>query len=623
MVLVLVALLHVLAVVSFALTRHPNAQKLPERFNGRARMARFELSEEPRATGADEQVAQRTLNARFAGKGNCGGGESYGRATASYSMARRAILEGAVPPPTNVRVEEMINYFRYDYEPPHGERELFSIQADGARSPVDDTKYLLRIGIQAKVVEPPERLDVNLVFLVDTSWSMMGQNRIGLAKRAMEIAVDQLSARDRVAIATYAGRSQLLLEPTPGDRKATILRAVRSLETGGGTAMEAGMVLAYEQAMRMRREGAITRVIVLSDGDANIGATTHSEILATIAEFVKEGVTLSTVGFGRSNYRDAMMERLADDGNGNYFYVDSPRMAERVFQRDFLEIIQDVAQDVKIQVELDPGVVRAYRLVGYDRGIADVDFRDDGIDAGEIGAGGQVTALYELTMKARTATTLGTVRVRAKRPGGGAAKEATLVVPVAVIDRPFSQAPDDFRLAAAVMGIAELLRRSPAAKDWSIHRVLSILDDVGDADPDRRELALLVERLSGYDLSRGATRARGSNRRDINISAGTPMTYGSMSKEGILRVIRQHIAQIRYCYEKELVRTPGLFGKVDSRFTISASGWVERAEVSHSTIGSGEVERCIISKIRTWRFPKPKGGGIVIVKYPFIFKTSG
>lgn len=542
--------------------------------------------------------------------------------TAAYSMARRAILDGGVPHPDQIRVEEMINYFRYDYEPPRGENDLFSIQADGARSPVDGTKYLLRVGIQAKVVEPPDRLPANLVFLVDTSCSMTGGDRLELAKYSIEVAADRLSARDRVAIATYAGGSRLVLEATPADQKEAILSAVRNLSNGGGTAMESGMLLAYRQAMRMRRKGAITRVIVLSDGDANIGATTSEKILKTIGGYVKEGITLSTIGYGRGNYQDARMEQLANDVNGNYFYVDSPRMAERIFGRDLVKMIQDVAQALKIQVEMDPEVVSSYRLVGYEnRDVADRDFRNDDVDAAEIGAGHQVTALYELTMNPEAGASLATVRVRAKRPGGDVAKEAAFQVPVGVVDRPFARGPEDLRFAVGVMGAAELLRRSPHAKGWTFDRVLSIIRDVADGDLDRRELIRLVELVKQRNRQLAAAGVVRTDSADVRINTNVALAsltvMGAMSRELVRRVFVRHAVQIGYCYEKERVRAPGIAGRVATQFTVSSTGLVQSAKVTGSTIANASVERCIKTKIRTWQFPKSNGGGGVIVRAVF------
>lgn len=423
--------------------------------------------------------------------------------TAAYSIARRSLLSNQLPVESLVRVEEFLNYFRYDYEAPT-RGELFTIQADGARSPVDDTKHLLRVGIQSAIISEAERMPTNLVFLVDTSCSMTSGDKLALAKVSLDHAIDRLNARDKVAITTYAGGVRVVLPPTSGDQKRKIRQAVESLRTGGGTAMSSGLELAYRQAAAMLSEHSNTRIIVFSDGDANIGATSPDQMLKRIEGFVKEGVFLSTIGFGDGNYKDATMEQIANKGNGNYYYIDSPRQAERVFGRDFTQMVQDVAQDVKIQVEFNPETVAAYRLVGYEnRDVADRDFRNDAVDAGEIGAGHQVTALYELVVKEQAQGPLATVRVRAKKPRGSVAKEVAMPVSVDVVGRSFDSAPKDFRFATAVLGGSELLRRSQHAYGWTFGRVISIVSDTSPAsDPDRAEFLELMKRAA---VMRGET----------------------------------------------------------------------------------------------------------------------
>jgi Ca-activated chloride channel family protein len=417
--------------------------------------------------------------------------------TAAYSIARRTLIADRMPTASLVRVEEMINYFEYDYERPQGDRHPFSIEAEGAKSPVDGSKHIFRVGIQARVVEDADRLPANIVFLVDTSCSMTSGDKLELAKKSLKIAVDNLGEKDRVAITTYAGGVRVLLPPTPASDKKTIKRVIDGLQPGGGTAMESGLTLAYKQAAKMLRDNTITRIIVCSDGDANIGATTPEEMLKQVEGYVKEGVTLSTIGFGDGNYKDATMETIANKGNGNYYYIDTPRMAERVFGRDLTKMIQDVAQDVKIQVEFDKDAVHSYRLVGYEnRDIADRDFRNDKVDAGEIGAGHQVTALYELTLNRGAQGKIATVRVRAKEPRGMTAKEAAFDVPVALVDRPFEAAPEDLRFATAVMGGSELLRQSPHARGWTFTRVMSLVSDVHLSDPDRTEFMELMKKAA-------------------------------------------------------------------------------------------------------------------------------
>ncbi|MEO1336986.1 MAG: von Willebrand factor type A domain-containing protein, partial [Myxococcota bacterium] len=346
--------------------------------------------------------------------------------TAAYSIARRSLIAERMPTPSLVRVEEFVNFFRYGYELPP-EDGVFAVEATGSRSPIDPSKHLVRIGVQARTIDEVDRKPVNLVFLVDTSGSMAGRDKLALAQRALSVAVERLDERDQVAITTYAGGVRLVLPPTSGAHKSEILRALRRLKSGGGTAMGSGMQLAYSQArVMMSGEDEVTRVIVCSDGDANIGATSPDAILETVGQYVKDGIRMSTIGFGQGNYHDYMIEQLANRGNGNYFYIDSMRQAERVFGRDLFKMLEDVAQDVKIQVEFDSDKVAAYRLIGYEnRDIADEDFRNDAVDAGEIGAGHQVTALYEVLLAEEAVGKLANIRVRAKRPGGEFAKEVS------------------------------------------------------------------------------------------------------------------------------------------------------------------------------------------------------
>lgn len=419
--------------------------------------------------------------------------------TAAYSIARRTLDSEQLPNASLVRVEEFLNYFKYDYEQPNEPGQLFAIQADGGQSPVDSSKVLFRVGIQAKPVTDKDRMPSNLVFLFDTSCSMTSGDKLELAKTSLKLAVDRLREQDKVAITTYAGGVQVVLPPTSGDQKAKIKRAIDSLQPGGGTAMASGLELAYRQAAAMLRDDSITRIIICSDGDANIGATTPEQMLKSIEGYMKEGVFISTIGFGDGNYKDATMEQIANKGNGNYYYIDSHRQAERVFGRDFSKMIQDVAQDVKIQVEFDPSIVEAYRLVGYEnRDVADRDFRNDSVDAGEIGAGHQVTALYELALRDRGLEgKVATVRVRAKKPKGSVAKELAFDVPVEVVRRPFGNAAEDFRFATAVMGGAELLRKSPYASGWTFARVMSIVSDTHpERDPDRAEFMSLMKKAA-------------------------------------------------------------------------------------------------------------------------------
>jgi Ca-activated chloride channel family protein len=414
--------------------------------------------------------------------------------TASYTLARRKLLEGTPPPREAVRVEEFLNYFRYTYPEPEG--APLAVHLDAAPSPFTPGRHLLRVGVQGKRLSVSERKPAHLTFLVDVSGSMQSPDKLPLAKRSLRMLVDNLRDGDTVALVTYAGGVKLALPPTGLEHKALIHAAIEDLTAGGSTAMSSGIQLAYQQAMKQLDGRSLSRVLILSDGDANVGPSSHEEILQLIRGHVKEGITVTTVGFGMGNYKDTLMEQFADQGNGNHYYVDSLLQARRIFQEQLGGTLEVIAQDVKLQVEFDPAQVARYRLVGYEnRDIADRDFRDDKVDAGEIGSGHTVTALYELELKPGAGEGLATVRLRAKRPRGETASERTYRFPARALAASFPEASGDLRFATAVMGAAELLRRSPHAERWSFDRVLEIARAATPAgNAEREEFVSLLER---------------------------------------------------------------------------------------------------------------------------------
>jgi Ca-activated chloride channel family protein len=424
--------------------------------------------------------------------------------TASYTIARRKLTEGALPPKAAVRVEEFVNYFGYRYPRPDGARP-FSVTADLAPSPFTSGRHILRVGVATRPLAVSERKPANLVFLVDVSGSMQSGDKLPLARRSLRILVENLKDGDTVSLVTYAGSTRVVLPPTGLAYKDQILAAIEDLSAGGSTAMASGIELAYQQAARGLRPGAISRVIVLSDGDANVGNTSHADILASIAGHVKEGVTLSTIGFGMGNYKDETMEQLANKGNGNNYYIDGISQARRIFQQQLGGTLEVVAKDVKIQVELDPAQVARYRLVGYEnRDVADVDFRNDKVDAGEIGAGHQVTAVYEVELAAkRPAGAIATVRVRHKEPRGERAMEAAFPVLPAAVAPTFAAASDDLRFATAVAAFADVLRGSEDAEHWSLGEIRRIAAAAAGDDRDRRELVALVDRAIALSGAKG------------------------------------------------------------------------------------------------------------------------
>jgi Ca-activated chloride channel family protein len=413
--------------------------------------------------------------------------------TGSYTLARRKILEGSLPAQDGVRVEEFLNYFRYDYAGPRDGSPL-TVHMDAAPSPYTPGRHLLRVGVQGKKLSLSERKPAHLTFLVDVSGSMQSPDRLPLAQRALRMLVDNLRDGDTVAMVTYAGHVKVALPPTGLEHKAVIHQAIEELQAGGSTAMASGIELAYQQAMKTVDGNSVSRVIILSDGDANVGATSHEQILKMIRGYVKEGITVTTVGFGMGNYKDELMEQFANKGNGNHYYVDSLLAARRIFQEQIGGTLEVIAQDVKLQVEFDPEQVARYRLVGYEnRAIADIQFRDDKVDAGELGAGHTVTALYELELKPGAGDGLATVRVRAKKPRGEKATERAFRFSGKSLASTFGEAKRDLRFAAAVMGAAELFRRSPHAQRWSFDQVLKIaLEATPRGNAEREEFVGLL-----------------------------------------------------------------------------------------------------------------------------------
>jgi Ca-activated chloride channel family protein len=316
--------------------------------------------------------------------------------TASYSNVRRFINNGSLPPKDAVRVEEMINYFSYDYREPEGD-DPFSIDLDATACPWDSSHRLLRIGLKGREVANEKRPASNLVFLLDVSGSMMPAERLPLVKQAMRLLVEKLSEKDRVAIVIYAGGSGLALTSTPGNEKEKILRALEELKAGGSTNGAEGIELAYKTAADNFIKGGVNRVILATDGDFNIGVTNQGDLIRLIEEKAKGGVFLSVLGVGTDNLKDSTMQKLADKGNGNYAYLDTVDEARKVLVQQINGTLMTIAKDVKIQVEFNPARVASYRLIGYEkRMLRKEDFNNDKIDAGEIGAGHTVTALYEV-----------------------------------------------------------------------------------------------------------------------------------------------------------------------------------------------------------------------------------
>ena len=384
---------------------------------------------------------------------------------ASYIMTRSYLNSGNLPPKDAVRTEEFINHFNYNYEPPR--RELFQIYFEGAPSQFGTNCQMIKIGIKGKEIASENRKDANLVFVVDISGSMNSGNRLGLVKKALRMLVDELNQNDKVGIVVYGSRGQVLLQPTSIRSKDRIISAIESLHTDGATNAEEGIRLGYQMAQENFESHKINRIILCSDGVANVGTTGPDAILKQIKKYADQGITLSTVGFGMGNYNDVLMEKLGNKGNGSYAYVDDINEAHRIFVENLTGNLQVIARDVKIQVDFNPQVVRSYRLLGYEnRDVADNKFRDDKEDGGEIGAGHEVTALYEVKFydKART-DYIGTVYVRYKDDSGQEVSEINRGLQKSMFHRSFDDASFEFKLASIAAEYAEVLRKSYWAKD--------------------------------------------------------------------------------------------------------------------------------------------------------------
>ncbi|HHO50596.1 MAG TPA: VWA domain-containing protein [Deltaproteobacteria bacterium] len=422
--------------------------------------------------------------------------------TGSYTLTRRILRSGSLPARDLVRVEEFVNYLPYEYPHPRDGERPFEVDVEIAPSPWDEATWYARIGVQGKHVAFDERKPVHLTFLVDTSCSMQSADKIGLLKDALVMLTEELEDGDTVAIVAYAGSAGLVLPMTPISERDAITRGIRQLEAGGSTAMGAGIELAYAQASRAYRPGHVNRVILASDGDANVGPTSHAALSKLISRHAKRGITLTTLGFGTGDYRDQIMEQIADDGDGNYFYIDSRREAERVLVEKMTSTLEIIARDVKIQVEWDAGAIEEYRLIGYEnRDIADVDFRDDKVDAGEIGADHQVTALYEIRWEGPPGD-LGVVRVRHKAPRR-AAPSVESRFPLTLEDVVFSLegSSDQFRMACAAASLAEVLRDSPHTRHIDLGDVAELA--AAAVRPEYPEDSELLELISTARRLRG------------------------------------------------------------------------------------------------------------------------
>ena len=434
--------------------------------------------------------------------------------TASYSNIRRFINQGIMPPTGAVRIEEMINYFSYSYPQPSSKHPFF-VTTELGSCPWNDGHQLVRIGLKAKNIDTKKLPPSNLVFLIDVSGSMSAPNKLPLLKQSMKMLVKQLGKDDRVSMVVYAGNDRIALEPTAGSEQLKIFTAIDTLGAGGSTHASSGIVTAYKLAEQVFMPKGNNRIILASDGDFNVGTTSRGELQKLIEEKRESGIYLTVLGFGMGNYHDDTMEILADKGNGNYGYIDNLLEAKKVLVKEMSGTLFALARDVKIQVEFNPEKVGAYRLIGYEnRILADEDFNNDTKDAGEIGVGHTVTALYELVpagsddmpsvdplkyqqvqpgTNAKKSDELMTIKLRYKPMQTNQSTLLSTVVKEAAID--LNNTSNDFRFAASVAGYGMLLTGSELSGKIDYQQVLTLAKGAKGADAEgyRAEFIRLVE----------------------------------------------------------------------------------------------------------------------------------
>jgi len=415
--------------------------------------------------------------------------------TASYTITRRFIMDGNMPDKDSIRTEEFLNYFNEDYA---DSKETFSIYLEGAESVFGKPNYhLLKIGIKAKDVSLADRKPANMIFVVDVSGSMNREDRLELVKKSLRKLVDTLKEGDKIGLVVYGTRGRIISDLT--SNKNQILNAIDELRPEGVTNAEEGLSIAYAMARKGFEAGKINRIILASDGVANFGRTGADEILKQVKKDASKGITLSALGFGMGNYNDVLMEKLADHGDGNYYYIDTEAEADRLFSNGAVSLLQVIASDAKIQVEFNSDIVDRFRLLGYENRMLETeDFEDDSVDAGEVGAGQTVIALYEVRIKdgASLDALVAHVRIRYLDIDSKQVEHKESVVHVSDLKKSFSDASARFRFSASVAEFSELLRESYWAKDGSFETVLTVASDAVkdlDADDSDREFVSLVK----------------------------------------------------------------------------------------------------------------------------------
>ncbi len=538
--------------------------------------------------------------------------------TASYGIFRNYINHNILPEELPLRSEEMINYFHYDYPVPTDDQP-FSVTTEISVSPWNAKTKLLQIGIQTRNVkrDSENRVDSNIVFLIDVSGSMKGYDRLELIKSGLINMLPMLRSNDRISIVTYAGETKTVLEgASPVAERSKIASVIQNLTADGWTEGGSGIQMAYKLAQDYFIQGGNNRVILATDGDLNVGMTGVGELTKLIEEKRKTGVFLSVLGVGMGNIKDDRLESIADHGNGNYHYLDTPLEAKKVLIDEFESTIYTVAKDAKFQIEFNPAKIKGYRQIGYEsRKLEAEDFADDKKDGGEIGAEQQVTILYELveadsdvvvpgvTRKYQKTETVPsdewlTINIRYKEPDGDKSKLLSYPVGQSSLTQNMS---DNMKFASAVAQTAMILNKSEFVGTATYESILKQLREIKNINSDefRAEFVKLVESMP-----------KGKNE-EIQTAV--------LDKRIIQKIVRQHSGEIRQCYEKEYAKDKSLKGRVLVSWYITQVGSAKRVTIKDNTLNNKKVEDCVTKAVSLWRFPSTKGTGSMHVEYPFIF----
>ena len=548
--------------------------------------------------------------------------------TASYSYVRRLLNAGRLPPADAVRVEEMVNYFDYRYLPPASAEEPFSTHVQVIDSPWTAGNKLLHIGIKGYEIDQSQRPDSNLVFLLDVSGSMDSPDKLPLVKQSLGLLLDTLQPSDTVAIVVYAGAAGVVLESTSVSEKGKILAALDNLKAGGSTAGGEGLALAYRQAELNFNKDAVNRVMLATDGDFNVGIVQDERLEDFVARKRDRGIYLSVFGVGQGNYQDALMQRLAQNGNGVAAYIDSFGEAQKLLVEEATSAMFPIANDVKIQVEFNPATVADYRLIGYEsRALEREDFRNDKVDAGEIGSGHTVTAIYEITpvgapgaasyryqpapsVDDAFAGELGFLKLRYKRPGedksvlmSQAITDTSGIAPQTAADRLLS---DEVNFAVAVAGFAQLLRRDPHIGAWAYDDVIDLAQQSKGSDEYgyRTEFIQLVRKAK------------------IATTMSDNPTYGvGRSQASIARVMDRNKGKMFAVYNSSLRANPTLRGRFTVRMVIEPSGKVSSIRLISSQLNDPALEKKLMARVKGINFG-PENVGPTTLNYTFNFLPS-